>query len=86
MLIVPDEEQLEVEVILENNDIGFVHQGMDAEVKIHTFPFTKYGIINGTVTSVASDARVDEQRGLIYIMQIKMDKNTIRVNGNFRRK
>ena len=81
MLIVPDEEQLEVEVVLDNKDIGFVHQGMDAEIKIHTFPFTKYGVVNGTVTQVANDARVDEQRGLIYIMQVKMEKNTIRVNG-----
>ena len=80
MLIVPDEEQLEVEVILDNKDIGFVHQGMAAEIKIHTFPFTKYGVINGTVTHVSNDARIDEQRGLIYVMQIKMDKNTIRVN------
>ncbi|MCU7904905.1 MAG: HlyD family type I secretion periplasmic adaptor subunit [Candidatus Thiodiazotropha sp. (ex Epidulcina cf. delphinae)] len=81
MLVIPDEEQLEVEVFLENKDIGFVHEEMPAEVKIHTFPFTKYGVIDAQVSNVSNDAIVDEQRGLIYSMQLRMAKNTIAVNG-----
>lgn len=81
MLVIPDEEQLEVEVFLENKDIGFVHEEMPAEVKIHTFPFTKYGVIDAEVSNVSNDAIVDEQRGLIYSMQLRMAKNTITVNG-----
>jgi hemolysin D len=81
MLIVPDEQQLEVEVFLENNDIRFVHEGMDAEIKIHTFPFTKYGLIDGEVTTISDDATVDEQRGLIYGMHLLMKNNTINVKG-----
>ena len=81
MLIVPDEEQLEVEVFLENKDIGFVQQDMPAEIKIHTFPFTKYGVIDAEITNVSNDAVVDEQRGLIYRMQLIMARNTIDVNG-----
>lgn len=80
MLIVPDEPQLEVEVFLDNKDIGFVQEGMDAEIKIHTFPFTKYGLIDGHITSIADDATVDEQQGLIYRMNLLMDENTIWVN------
>jgi len=82
MLIVPDEEQLEVEVTLENKDIGFVRADMPAEIKVHTFPFTKYGTINGQVTNVSNDAIVDEKRGLIYTMQLRMDDNKINVEGN----
>ncbi len=81
MLIVPDQAQLEVEVVLENKDIGFVHEGMAAEIKIHTFPFTKYGLINGQITIIANDATVDEQRGLIYSMRLVMEKDTLIVNG-----
>lgn len=81
MLIVPDETQLEVEVFLENKDIGFVHEGMAAEIKIHTFPFTKYGVINGQVTIISNDATVDEQRGLIYGMRLLMEENRLIVNG-----
>lgn len=80
MLIVPNEEQLEVEVFLENQDIGFVQEGMEAEIKIHTFPFTKYGLIDGEVTTISNDATVDEQRGLIYGMHLLMKKNTIMVD------
>ncbi len=81
MLVIPDEEQLEVEVFLENKDIGFVREDMPAEIKIHTFPFTKYGVIDAQVVNVSNDAIVDEQRGLIYSMQLRMAKNTLRVAG-----
>lgn len=81
MLVVPDEEQLEAEVFLANNDIGFVREGMPAEIKIHTFPFTKYGVINAEVTNVSDDATVDEKLGLIYRMQLRMAKNTLWVGG-----
>lgn len=81
MLVVPDEEQLEVEVFLENNDIGFVRESMPAEIKIHTFPFTKYGVIDAEVITVSDDATVDEKRGLIYRMQLRMAKNTLWVEG-----
>ncbi|BAJ00916.1 HlyD family type I secretion periplasmic adaptor subunit [Shewanella violacea] len=81
MLIVPDEVQLDVEVFLENKDIGFVREQMLAEIKIHTFPFTKYGIIDGEVISISDDATVDEQRGLIYGMRLKMKQSTIMVDG-----
>jgi hemolysin D len=81
MLIVPDEQQLEVEVFLENKDIGFVQEGMAAEIKIHTFPFTKYGLIDGEITTISDDATMDEQRGLIYGMHLLMKQNTIEVKG-----
>lgn len=81
MLIVPDQGSLEVEVFLPNKDIGFVEEGMPAEIKIHTFPFTKYGIIDGEVVSVSDDAIVDEKQGLIYSMRVKMNVDAINVNG-----
>lgn len=81
MLIVPDEEQLEVEVALENKDIGFVREAMQAEIKIHTFPFTRYGVIDADVLSVSNDATVDEKRGLIFGMQLRLHKNSLLVNG-----
>jgi len=53
---------------------------MEAEIKIHTFPFTKYGLIDGEVTTISNDATVDEQRGLIYGIHLLMKKNTIMVD------
>jgi hemolysin D len=56
MRIVPDDAVLEVETYLQNKDIGFVHEGQTASVKVEAFPFTRYGTIEATVTRVASDA------------------------------
>lgn len=81
MSIVPEEESLEVEVMLGNNDIGFVQKDMSAEIKIHTFQFTKYGLIDATVTNISDDAIIDEKLGLIYAMHLKMHKSTILVGG-----
>ncbi len=79
MIVVPEEENLEVQVMLGNQDIGFVQSDMSAEIKIHTFPFTKYGLIDATVTHISDDAILDEKLGLVYAMHLKMHKSTIRV-------
>lgn len=81
MLVVPDDEHLIVEAILENKDIGFVREGMDAQIKIHTFPFTQYGVIHASVSNVPDDATVDEQLGLIYRIQLTLANHTLLVEG-----
>ena len=79
MVIVPKVNVLEVEAMLPNKDIGFVNPGQDAEVKVETFPFTKYGTLHGKITQVSSDAIQDEKLGLIYSTRVKLAKDTIRV-------
>jgi len=79
MVVVPKENVLEVEAMLPNKDIGFVNPGQDAEVKVETFPFTKYGTLHGKITQVSSDAIQDEKLGLIYSTRVKLFKDTIRV-------
>jgi hemolysin D len=66
MLIVPEGEKIEFEVWLENRDIGFVYAGQGAEIKVETFGFQKYGTLYAVVKSVATEAKEDEKRGLIY--------------------
>lgn len=79
LTVVPDDNALEVEAFLENKDIGFVNAGQGAEVKVETFPYTKYGTIHAEVTQVSHDAINDEKRGLIYSTRVKMDKATMRI-------
>lgn len=81
MVIVPRDNPLEVEAFLENKDIGFVKPNQDAEVKIETFQYAKYGTLHAKVMSVSHDAINDEKRGLIYPMRVKMDKANINVDG-----
>jgi hemolysin D len=54
--VVPSDSHLEVEAMLSNRDIGFVHPAQDVEIKVDTFPFTRYGLIHGRVVSVSQDA------------------------------
>lgn len=56
MSIVPTDSHLEIEAMVSNRDIGFVHAGEDAEIKIDTFNFTRYGLLHGKVQSVSQDA------------------------------
>lgn len=55
-VVVPSESHLEIEAMLSNRDIGFVHPGQKTEIKIDTFNFTRYGLLHGEVLSVSSDA------------------------------
>jgi hemolysin D len=79
MVIVPRDNVLEVEAMLLNKDIGFVNPGQDAEVKLETFPFTKYGTIHGTVAHVSSDAIQDDRLGLAYLTRVNLARDTIQV-------
>ena len=81
MVIVPKDDPLEIEAFLENKDIGFVNPGQEAEIKIETFPFTKYGTIHGQITQVSNDAIDDEKRGLIYSARVQPGRTTMRVEG-----
>jgi hemolysin D len=55
LTIVPDSRQLMVEASIQNQDIGFVHVGQEAQVKIGAFDFTRFGAIKGTVVSISRD-------------------------------
>jgi len=79
MHIVPDEDGMEVEAWLPNKDVGFVHEGQAAEIKVETFPFTQYGTVRAEVLDVSSDATPDERLGLVYAMRVKMLKTSMQV-------
>lgn len=81
LTIVPSGQPVEVEATLENKDIGFVHKGQAVTVKVETFTFTKYGVIDGEVVSVSSDAIEDEKRGLIYNAKISLATDYLLVDG-----
>ena len=57
--IVPADGEVEVAAVVANQDVGFVEIGQEAEIKIDTFPFTRYGLIHGRVDGISRDA-VDE--------------------------
>ncbi|MGI9354125.1 MAG: HlyD family type I secretion periplasmic adaptor subunit, partial [Rhizobiaceae bacterium] len=77
--IVPQNAKLEIEATILNKDIGFIKEGQEVEIKIDTFPFTRYGLIAGKVDHVWRDAIVDEKQGLIYKAEIALSDTRVRV-------
>lgn len=69
----------EIEAFIENKDIGFVKPDQDAEVKIETFPYTKFGTLAAKVVSVSQDAINDDKRGLVYSVRVELqaDKRSL---------
>ncbi len=56
LVVVPIESHIEIEAMVQNRDVGFVNAGQDVEIKIDAFNFNRYGLIDGKVVSVSSDA------------------------------
>jgi hemolysin D len=75
MQIVPDGGKLQFEVWAINRDIGFIYDQQDAEVKVETFNFQKYGTLDAVVDTVATEALEDKQQGLIYRVLLSSEKD-----------
>lgn len=56
MTLVPEGDRLVAEIWVSNQDVGFVRAGQPAKLKLATFQFQKYGLIEGTVLHVNADA------------------------------
>jgi len=63
LTVVPDHTGLTAEAKLENKDVGFVREGQEAEIKIETFTFTRYGLVHGKVIGVSRDVVDDQGNG-----------------------
>jgi hemolysin D len=61
LVVVPSDSRLEIEAMVPNSDIGFVHAGQQAEIKVNTFNFTRYGLLHGKVLSVSRDAVIRDR-------------------------
>jgi len=55
MKIVPF-NALEAKVEIDSSEIGFVRKGMPAEISIDSFPATDFGVLEGKVRQIGSDA------------------------------
>ncbi len=81
MVIVPRDALVTAEVVIDNKDIGFVNAGQAAVIKLETFPYTRYGTVGATVSSVSADAVTDEQRGAIFPAVLALQQTSIDVDG-----
>jgi hemolysin D len=81
MAVVPIEDSLEVEATVLNKDIGFIRPGQRATVKVESFPYTRYGYLEGIVESVSHDAAQDDHLGLVFPARVKLRKAGLVIDG-----
>ena len=80
--IIPGED-LVAEVFLTNKDIGFIHEGLPAVVRLDTFPFREFGEIKGTLSYLAADALPpnEEFKYPRFPAKIKLDRQFLSHSG-----
>jgi HlyD family secretion protein len=76
--IVPAGEELILEAKVQNQDVGFVQSGMRVKIKLTTFPYQEFGMVEGIVSRVSPNA-VNEQNGaLVFPVQVHLKQRSIR--------
>jgi hemolysin D len=92
LMVVPENEGIAIEAMLQNKDAGFIQPGQAVEIKVESFPFTRYGTIPGVVQHVSGDAVQDSQgktggqqqgepQGPTYSVRIQPQTDHIRADG-----
>jgi len=56
MRLVPLNDPLKAEVYVKNHDIGFINPGQNVRVKLTSYQFQKYGMIDAKVEHISADA------------------------------
>lgn len=79
--LIPNDVPLIIKATVLNQDIGFIEKDMNVALKIDTFDFQKYGLINGVVTHISKDAIEDEKLGLVYDILVTPEKYNLLVDG-----
>lgn len=81
MTIVPKDAKMQIKAKVLNQDVGFIESGMPVSIKVDTYNFQKYGILNGKVTIVSPNSVQDEHLGDIYEVYIEPENTTLLVEG-----
>ncbi len=79
--IVPVNTPLVVKATVLNKDIGFVLPDMPVSIKIDTYEFQKYGILNGKVKTVAKTSIEHEKLGPVYEIWVTPLNTNLLVEG-----
>ena len=68
--IIPDSNAMIVEAEISNSDIGYVEIGQEADIKVDTYDYQKYGKLRGTVVYISPDATENDQMQKVYKAEV----------------
>ncbi|MDQ8185353.1 HlyD family type I secretion periplasmic adaptor subunit [Pelagicoccus sp. SDUM812002] len=75
--IVPHESDLIVEASVLPKDIGFIHPGQEATVKLSAYDFSIYGGLRGTVEHISADTFTDERGDSYYTIRVRTGERSL---------
>ena len=65
MKIIPN-DAAKAQVFVSNRDIGFVNLGQESQVRVDAYPFTKFGDLEGSVSSIGADVLEPDETNSNY--------------------
>ncbi len=86
LVIVPENDHLLAEMMILNKDVAFIKVGQKLKIKVESFPYTKYGTINGEVSFVSKDSVEIDNLGLVYLAkaQLELSSNKLKITPGMR--
>lgn len=74
--IVPLDEGVRIETRVPQRDVGFVHAGLEAAVKVDAYDFSRFGSLKAIVDRVSPSAFIDEHGNTFYRAILRLVSNT----------
>lgn len=80
-VVVPSDSALLIKALVLNKDVGYLSPGMAVAIKVDTFEFQKFGMLQGKLVQVAQDSIEDKELGLVYEAYVEPVQTTLLVDG-----
>lgn len=80
-VVVPSDSPLLIKALVLNKDVGYLSPGMAVAIKVDTFEFQKFGMLQGKLLQVAQDSIEDKDLGLVYEAYVEPLQTTLLVDG-----
>lgn len=78
--IIPMDEKLIIEAKIAPKDIGFIHEGMKATVKVTTYDYALFGGLDGKVKQISPDVVMEKDQAF-FIVKIQTEKSYLEKHG-----
>lgn len=79
--VVPDESQLQMTARVLPSDIGFLHVGQGANVRVLAYDTATFGQMQATLERIGADAVVDEKGEAYFEVQLSAARDQLKLHG-----
>jgi len=75
--IIRDTAPLEARVLVQNKDIGHLKLGQGVRIKYYAYPYQRYGIQSGNITSISARPSTVAKEESLYVVTVSLESETI---------